>query len=45
MTALYIKKHYSDARKILVFGAKCLADEIREIGLNVWHFTDKVNIH
>jgi len=29
MTALYIKKHYHNARKVLVFGAKCLADEIR----------------
>ena len=45
MMALYIKKYHHDARKILVFGQKCLADEIREVGANVWHYTDHKNIH
>jgi ribonucleotide monophosphatase NagD (HAD superfamily) len=35
-----VKENYPKAKKVLVFGEKNIADELRQVGFNVWHYTN-----
>lgn len=44
ITSLYLRSRYPDVKKVLVIGKPSLAEQIRSIGKQVWHLTDKENI-
>ena len=40
IAGLYIKEKFPEARKILVFGEKSLAEDIKTSGKPVWHYNN-----